>query len=125
MPRSYPHLYIQLNELMSTVDVVLKSYDRITDIPRDPNHALGYIIHHFNINKVSWTIQAYPPYNLNQVYYSTYVEPSWYKAIQNLYKVTWTQLDDALAKEQLELQKKYGRYLTTDNLPIILLDCFL
>ena len=38
MPQSYPHLYIQLNELMSTVDLVPKSYDRITDIPGDPNH---------------------------------------------------------------------------------------
>ena len=125
MPQSYPHPYIQLNKLMSTVDLVPKSYDRITNIPGDPNHALSYIIHHFNINKVSWTIQAYPPYHLDQVYYSTYVEPTQYKALQNFYKVTWKQLDDALAKEQLELQKKYGCYLTTDDLLIILLDCFL
>ena len=125
MPQSYPHPYIQLNELMSTVDFVPKSYDRITDIPGDPNHALGYIIHHFNIDRISQNIRAYTPYHLDQVYYSTYVDPSGYKALQNYYTVTRKQLDDALAKEQLELQKKYGRYLTTDNLPIILLDCFL
>ena len=56
MPQSYPHLYIQLNELMSTVDLVLKSCNQITDIPGDPNRALGYIIHHFNIDKVSQNI---------------------------------------------------------------------
>ena len=44
MPHQYPHLYIKLNELMTIVNVVPKSYDRITDITRDPNHALGYII---------------------------------------------------------------------------------
>ena len=107
---------------MSTVDLVLKSYDQITNIPRDPHYALGYIIHHFNINKVSQTIWAYPPYHLDQVYYLTYVDPSRYKALQNFYKVTQKQLDDALAKEQLELQKKYSRYLTTNDLPIVLLD---
>ena len=56
MPLIYPHPYIQLNELMSTVDLVPKSYDRITDIPGDPNRALSYIIHHFNIDKVSCSI---------------------------------------------------------------------
>ena len=100
MPQQYPHPYIQLNKLMSTVDLVPKSYDWITDIPGDPNCALGYIIHHFNIDKVSRPIWAYPPYNLDQVYYSTYVDPSRYKALQNFYKVTRVQLENALAKEQ-------------------------
>ena len=125
MPQTYPHPYIQLNKLMSTVDLVPKSYDRITDIPRDPNRALGYIIHHFNINKVSQSIRAHPPYHLDQVYYLTYIEPTRYKALQNFYKVTRKQIDNALAKERLELQKKYSRYLTTNVLPTVLLDCFL
>ena len=126
MPHQYPHLYIQLNKLMSHIDEMIpKSYDRIQSIVGDPHCALGYIIHHFNIDKVSRNIWAYPPYNLDQVYYSTYVDPTWYKALQNFYKVTRKQLDDALAKEWLELQKKYGCYLTTDDLLIILLDCFL
>ena len=125
MPHLYPHLYIQLSDLMATVELAPKSYDRITNIPGDPNRALGYILHHFNINKVSQSIWAYPPYNLNQVYYSTYVVPSWYNALQNFFKSTRKQLDNALAKEQLELQKKYGRYLTTNDILIILLDCFL
>ena len=93
---------------MSTVDLVPKSYDWITDIPRDPNRTLGYIIHHFNINRVSQSIQAYPPYNLDQVYYLTYVDSSQYKALQNFYKITRKQLEDALAKERLEIQKLYG-----------------
>ena len=125
MPQSYPHPYIQLNELMLTVDLVPKSYDQITDIPGDPNCALSYIIHHFNINRVSRSIRAYPPYNLNQVYYSTYVDSSRYNSLQNYYKITRIQLQNALVKERLELQKKYGRYLTTNEILIVLLDCFL
>ena len=125
IPQSYPHLYIQLNELMLTVDLVPKSYDQITDIPGDLNRTLGYILNHFNIDRVSRSIRAYPPYNLNQVYYSTYVDSSRYNSLQNYYKITWIQLQNALVKERLELQKKYGRYLTTNEILIVLLDCFL
>ena len=125
MPQSYPHLYIQLKELMTTVETAPQSYDRITDIPRNPNRALGYILHHFNIDRLSWSIQAFTPYNLDQVYYSTYMEPSRYNSLQNYYKITWKQLQDALEQEWLELQKKYSRYLTTNDLLITLLDCFL
>ena len=103
MPHSYPHPYIQLSELMTTVKLAPKLYDRITNIPRDPNRALGYILHHFNIDRVSQSIRAYPPYNLDQVYYSTYMVPSWYNALQNFFKSTGKQLKDALAKERLEL----------------------
>ena len=56
MPSPYPHSYIQLSELMTTVELAPKSYDRITDIPRDPNWALGYILYHFYINRVSRSI---------------------------------------------------------------------
>ena len=76
MPSPYPHPYIQLSELMTTVTIAPESYDQITDIPGDPNRALGYILHHFNIDRVSHSIRAYRPYNLDQIYYSTYVEPS-------------------------------------------------
>ena len=88
MPQSYPHLYIQLKVLMTTVETAPQSYDRITDIPRNPNRALGYILHHFNIDRVSRSIQAFIPYNLDQVYCSTYVEPSQYNSLQNYYKIT-------------------------------------
>ena len=125
MPQPYPHPYIQLSELMTTVELAPESYDWITDIPGDPNRALGYILHHFNIDRVSQSIQAYRPYNLDQVYYSTYVEPSQYNSLQNYYKITRKQLQDALDQERLELQKKYGCYQTTNEIPIILLDCFL
>ena len=125
MPRPYPHPYIQLSELMTTIELAPKLYDQITDIPGDPNQALGYILHHLNINRVSRSIRAYRPYHLDQVYYSTYVEPSRYNSLQNYYKITRKQLQDALNKERLELQKKYGRYQITSEIPIILMDCFL
>ena len=125
MPSSYPHPYIQLKELMTTVEITPESYDRITDIPRDPNWALGYILHHSNIDRVSRSIQAYCPYNLDQVYYSTYVEPSRYCSLLNYYNLTQKLLQDALDQERLELQRKYGQYLTTNDIPITLLDCFL
>ena len=88
MPHSYPHLYIQLNELMSTVDLVPKSYDWIKDIAGNPNRALGYIIHHFNINKVSRNIHTFPGYCYNQVHYSTYIDTTQYNSLQGYYKVT-------------------------------------
>ena len=125
MPSPYPHSYIQLSKLMTTVELAPESYDRITDIPRDPNQALGYILHHFNIDRVSRSIRAYRPYHLDQVYYSTYVEPSQYCLLLNYYNLTRNQLQDALDKERLELQRKYSQYLTTNDIPIVLLDCFL
>ena len=111
--------------MKTTVELAPESYDRITDIPGDPNWALGYILHHFNIDRVSWSIWAYHPYHLDQVYYSTYVEPSRYHSLQNYYKITQKKLQDALEQERLELQNKYGRYLTTNDIPITLMDCFL
>ena len=56
MPSPYPHLYIQLKELMTTVTTTPESYDRITDISRNPHRALGYILYHFNIERVSRSI---------------------------------------------------------------------
>ena len=125
MASSYPHLYIQLKELMTTVTTTPELYDRITDISRNPHRALGYILYHFNIDRVSRSIRAYRPYHLNQVYYSTYVEPSRYKSLLNYYNLTRKQLQDALAKERLEIQLQYGRYLVPDELPITLMDCIL
>ena len=124
MPQSYPHPYIQLKELMTTVEIAPESYDRITNIPGNPNRALGYILHHFNIDRVSRSIRAYPPYHLDEVYYSTYMIPSQYPSLLNYYTSTRKQLQDALEQERLELQKKYSQYLTTNDIPIVLLDCF-
>ena len=104
MPSPYPHPYIQLKELMTTVELAPETYDQITDIPGDPNQALGYILHHFNIDRVSRSIRAYRPYNLDQVYYSTYIDPSQYCSLINYYNLTQKQLQDALDEERLELQ---------------------
>ena len=111
MPRPYPKPYIQLKELMTTVNTPPESYDRITNIAGNPHRALGYILYHFNIDRISRSIRAYRPYHLDQVYYSTFIEPSRYKSLLNYYNFTRKQLEDALAKERLEIQQKYGRYL--------------
>ena len=108
MPSPYPKLYIQLKELMTTVETPSESYDQITDISGNPHRALGYILYHFNIVRVSQSIRAYRPYHLDQVYYSTFVEPSQYKSLLNYYDITRKQLENALAKERLEIQQKYG-----------------
>ena len=125
MPSPYPHPYIQLKELMTTVTTTPELYDWITDISGNPHRALGYILYHFNIDRVSRSIRAYHPYHLDQVDYSTYIEPSRYKSLLNYYNLTWKQLEDALAKEWLEIQLKYGWYLVPDELPIALMDCIL
>ena len=116
MPLPYPKPYIQLKELMTTVRTTSESYDHITDITGNPNQALGYILYHFNIDRISRSIRAYRPYQLDQVYYSTFVEPSQYKSLLNYYNLTRTQLQNALAKERLEIQQKYGRYFVPDDL---------
>ena len=125
MPWSYPKPYIQLKELMTTVETPSESYDRITDIAGNPHRALGYILYHFNTDRISRSIRAYRPYSLDQVYYSTFVEPSRYKSLLNYYDLTRKQLEYALAKERLEIHQKYGRYLVPDDLSITLMDCFL
>ena len=125
MPSPYPHPYIQLKELMTTVTMTPESYEWITDISGNPHRALGYILYHFNIDRVSRSIQAYRPYHLDQVYYSTYVVPSQFKSLLNYHDRTHTQLQNALEQERLELQAKYGRYIFTNEIPITLLDCFL
>ena len=125
MPLPYPKPYIQLQELMTTVEITSELYNRITDISGNPHQALGYILYHFNIDRVSQSIRAYHPHHLDQVYYSTFVEPTRYKSLLNYYKITRKQLEDALAKERLEIQKLYGRYLVPDELPITLMDCIL
>ena len=125
MPLPYPKPYIQLKELMTTVEIPSESYDRITNISGNPHWALGYILYHFNIDRVSRSIRAYHPHYLDQVYYSTFVEPTRYKSLLNYYKITRKQWEDALAKERLEIQQKYGRYLVPDDISITLIDCIL
>ena len=126
MPLEFPKLYIQLNELMSTIDhVVPKMDDGIQNIARDPQCALGYIIHHFNIDEVSKSLCTFPNYTYDQVYYSTYIDTTQFPSLLRYYKITRKQLQDALVQERLELQIKYAKYLVFDDLPPYLLDCFL
>ena len=125
MPLPYPHPYIQLKELMTTVTTTPETYNQITDISGNPHQALGYILYHFNINRISCSIRAARPYHLAQVYYSTYIEPRYFPHLQHFYKRTREQLDNALEQKRLELQAKYGRYVITNEIPITLLDCFL
>ena len=75
MPHQFPHPYIQLDELMTHVDdIILRSYPQIEGIAGDPQRALGYIIHHFNIERVSKSLRTIPNYCYDQVYYSTDID---------------------------------------------------
>ena len=126
LPRKFPNPYMQLNEVMTNLDhVLLKPYDRVQYIAEDPEQALGYIIHHFNINRVSQCLHIFPNYAYDQVYYSTYVDTTRYLSVQQYYKITRKQLQDALDKERLELQIKYARYHSSDDMSPYLLQCFL
>ena len=54
LPHEFPNPYIQLNKVMTNIDHALpKPYDQVQHIAEDPEQALGYIIHHFNIDRVS------------------------------------------------------------------------
>ena len=126
MPLEFPHPYIQMNELMSHVDTVVpKLYDGIKDIARNPQCAIGYIMHHFNIDRVSKSLCTFPNYAYDQVYHLTYVDTTRFHTLLHYYKVTSKQLQDALVQEWLELQIKYGKYFASDKILIYLLDCFL
>ena len=51
MPLPYPKPYIQLKELMTTVETTPEKYNQITDISGNPHWALGYILYHFKDRK--------------------------------------------------------------------------
>ena len=49
LPYKFPKVYLVLNEVMSNLDDALpKPYVHSHDSIKDPDSALGYIIHHFN-----------------------------------------------------------------------------
>ena len=78
LPHKFPNLHIQLNEVMSNIDhVLLKLYDGIQRMIEDPEQVLGYIIHHFNIKRVSQSLCTFPNYVYNHVYYSTYIDTTY------------------------------------------------
>ena len=77
LPRQFLKPYLKLNEVMSNLDDALpKPYLWTHDIAKDPQQALGYIICHFNIDRVSHSIQEFPKLEFKQVYYSTYIDTS-------------------------------------------------
>ena len=72
LPFKFPKLYLKLQDIITNLDdALLKPYEQTHDYVKDPESALAYIITHFNIKTVSKSIQAFPPLNFNQVYYST------------------------------------------------------
>ena len=77
LPHKFPKLYIKLNEVISNLDDALpKPYEWTHDIAEDPENTLAYIITHFNIGRVSRSINSFPKYEYDQVYYSTYIDTS-------------------------------------------------
>ena len=77
LPYEFPKVYLVLNKVMSNIDDALpKPYVCTHDSIKDPYSALGYIIHHFNIGRVSHSIRNFPQYVFDQVYYSTYIDTS-------------------------------------------------
>ena len=128
LPFNFPKLYLTLNKVVSNVDDALpKPYVREHSIAKNPFNALGYIITHFNIHEVSHSIWEFPRLELEQIYYSTYIDTSHYIKLQHLIMITGRnlQIQNALAQEWLDLQRKYARYNSSDNVSPYLSQCLL
>ena len=127
LPFNFPKLYLILQEVVSNFDALPKPYVWNNNIAEDPDSALRHIITHFNIEKVSQSIQEFPRLELEQVYYSTYIDTSGYIKLQCLITLTGKnlQIQNALAQEQLDLNRKYGRYFSSDDISPYLLQCLL
>ena len=128
LPYNFPKPYIILHEVMSNLDyALLKPYVQNYDIMEDPDKALHYIINHFSIKRVLQSTRDFPRLKLKQVYYSTYIDTSQYTKLQHLIDITGKNLriQNALAQEQLDLQQKYARYYSSDDISPYLLQCLL
>ena len=80
MPNTFPKPYLTLNEVIdNALDHVWSQ-----NIAKNPDEALCYIINHFNIKKVSQSIQCYPEYSFKQVYYLIYIDTPQYTCLQYL-----------------------------------------
>ena len=85
LPYNFPKLYLILKEVMSNIDdALLKPYVWEHSITEIPDNALGYIITHFNVQRVSHSIREFPRLELEQVYHSTYIDTSQYIKLQHL-----------------------------------------
>ena len=121
LPHEFPKPYIMLNEVMSNLDDALpKPYEWTHSKAEDPENALTYIITHFNINRVSRSIHSFPKYKYVQVYYSTYINTSWFLPLQHYFKASAVELNrqNALVQKWLELEllKWCARYYPSDDL---------
>ena len=128
LPYQFPKPYITLNKVMSTLDdALLKPCEWTHDCIKDPKSTLAYIITHFNIEKISQSLRAFPKLEFKQVYYSTYINTSQYNSLQHLINITAQNLHihNALVQKWLEIEIGYARYQTADDLSPYLLQCIL
>ena len=120
MPYTFPKPYLTLSEV---IDNTLNQKRNMTE---DPDKALRYIIHHFNIDKVADSTLSTPHYAFEQVYYSTYIEPRWFIRLQHLTDLSSKNLQyNALAQQRLAIEQCAKSQLTSDTLSPYLLQCFL
>ena len=80
MPYTFPKPYLTLNEVLDNTS----DHEQKQNIAEDPDEALCYIINHFNIEIVSQSIQRFPEYSFEQVYYLTYIDITRYPRLQCL-----------------------------------------
>ena len=79
LPAQFPKPYLTLQEVITNLDdACLKPYEWTHNSIKDPESALSYIITNFHIRKISRSIWDFPLYHYNQIYYSTYIDTSWY-----------------------------------------------
>ena len=128
LPAQFTKPYLMLQEVTSNLDdALLKPYEWTHDSIKDPKSALGYIITNFNIRKVSQSIWEFPSYHFDQVYYSTYIDTLRYSSLQRYIAIQAHNLwvHNALVQKRLEIQIRYTRYQTSDDLSPYLLQCIL
>ena len=88
-------------------DALPKPYVCSHDSIKDPESALGYIIHHFNIDRISHSIQEFPNLKFEQLYYSTYIDTSQYLSPQRLIDIMGHNLriQNQIKKKKMPLYK--------------------
>ena len=78
------------------------------------------------IDEVAELIQQFPYYSLEQVYYSTYVEPHRFAHLQYLISLALKNFwNNALAQQQLAIEQRVRYHTTSDTLSPYLLQCLL
>ena len=71
MPYTFPKPYLTLQEVIDNTS----DQEQNPNIGEDPDEALRYIMNHFNVDESAESIRLTPFLSLEQVYYSTYIEP--------------------------------------------------